>query len=120
MNFKIVSYALLLQLAACQNAQTPNTPSKPDLALSPTAVVPEKSVETKDNSKPLPAHAKVRTPNAATPDVQFDNKTDEVCGMEVEETFTDTCHYKDKVYAFCSEFCKDKFKSQPLKYLSGK
>jgi len=120
MNFKIVSYALLLQLAACQNAQNPNTPSKPDLASSPTVVEPEKLVETKDNSKPLPAHKQVQTPTAATVAEKFANKTDDVCGMEVEESFTDTCHYKGKVYGFCSEFCKDKFKSQPLKYLSGK
>ncbi len=119
MNLKIVFCALLLQLAACQNTQTPIIPSSPDPGLSPAVVAPEKSLETKA-SKPQPAHKQVQTPAAATVSEKFANKTDDVCGMEVEETFTDTCHYRGKVYAFCSEFCKDKFKSQPLKYLSGK
>ncbi len=53
-------------------------------------------------------------PAAAT----FANRTDPVCGMEVKPEFTDTCHYQGKVYAFCSESCKDEFKANPESFLS--
>lgn len=53
-------------------------------------------------------------PAAAT----FANETDFVCGMKVKPEFTDTCHYQGKVYAFCSESCKDEFKANPESFLS--
>lgn len=57
--------------------------------------------------------------NAAAAAVKFDNETDFVCGMEVTPEFVDTCHYKGKVYAFCSESCKESFLEDPEKYLAG-
>ncbi len=47
----------------------------------------------------------------------FANKVDFICGMEVTPDYTDTCRYKGKLYGFCSEYCKDKFLENPLKYL---
>jgi YHS domain-containing protein len=48
----------------------------------------------------------------------FANQTDFVCGMKVQVDYTDTCHYQGKVYAFCSESCKEEFQSQPETFLS--
>lgn len=59
-------------------------------------------------------------PAAAAVPVKFDNTTDFVCGMAVTPEFEDTCHYKGKVYAFCSESCKEGFLEEPEKYLTAK
>lgn len=48
----------------------------------------------------------------------FANQTDYICGMKVKADFTDTCHYNGKVYAFCSESCKEAFAAEPETYLS--
>ncbi len=50
----------------------------------------------------------------------FANTTDFICGMEVMPDYTDTCHLDGKVYAFCSEYCKNKFKENPKKHLEKK
>jgi len=42
-----------------------------------------------------------------------DNKKDPNCGMPVTAGIEDTVHYKDKVYGFCSEECKDAFLKNP-------
>lgn len=48
----------------------------------------------------------------------FANQTDYICGMKVKADYTDTCHYNGKVYAFCSESCKEAFQAEPETYLS--
>ena len=54
------------------------------------------------------------------PPVAFANETDFICDMKVVPEFQDTCHYKGKVYAFCSESCKETFLENPDKYLVGR
>ncbi|MEI6408140.1 MAG: YHS domain-containing protein [Bacteroidota bacterium] len=67
-----------------------------------------------------PASTGSNAPATAAAAIHFDNKTDLSCGMEVTPEFTDSCHYKGKVYGFCSESCKETFLGDPEKYLSGK
>nr|MDO8099097.1 YHS domain-containing protein [Candidatus Njordarchaeota archaeon] len=43
---------------------------------------------------------------------------DPVCGMEVKErTAKFKSNYKDKTYFFCAKGCKDRFDSEPQKYV---
>ena len=49
-----------------------------------------------------------------------DNKKDFACGMPVTAGIEDTCHYKNKVYGFCSKECKNEFLKMPESYLTGK
>jgi len=51
--------------------------------------------------------------------VSFANKTDFICGMEVQPDWTDTCHYQGKTYAFCAASCKEEFLKDPKKYLDA-
>ncbi|HMQ45973.1 MAG TPA: YHS domain-containing protein [Saprospiraceae bacterium] len=48
----------------------------------------------------------------------FANETDYVCGMKVQADYTDTCHYKGKVYVFCGESCKEEFQASPESFLN--
>lgn len=48
----------------------------------------------------------------------FANETDFICGMQVQADFTDTCQYKGKTYAFCSESCKEEFLAAPETFLN--
>ena len=41
------------------------------------------------------------------------NKIDLSCGMPLTSGILDTCHYKNKVYGFCSKECKDEFVKNP-------
>lgn len=50
-------------------------------------------------------------------DVVFDSKKDFVCGMPVSAGVSDTAHYKNKVYGFCSKECKDEFVKNPTGYI---
>lgn len=43
---------------------------------------------------------------------------DPICKMKVSNNSKDTVIYKKKVYAFCSSFCKEKFKKDPKKYIN--
>lgn len=52
--------------------------------------------------------------------ISFANTTDFVCGMKVQADYTDTCHHQSKVYAFCSESCKEKFQANPESFLNKK
>jgi YHS domain-containing protein len=61
---------------------------------------------------------KQKAPEASAATVEYANKIDYICGMEVQAEYTDTCHYKGKVYAFCSESCKEEFQASPETYLS--
>lgn len=60
-------------------------------------------------------NSKAPEPLAAT---GFANETDFVCGMKVDSSYTDTCHYHDKVYAFCSQSCKEAFQAAPESFLN--
>lgn len=53
-------------------------------------------------------------------EVVFDSKKDLVCGMPTSAGISDTLHYKDKVYGFCSKECKDEFVKNPAAYLASK
>jgi YHS domain-containing protein len=48
------------------------------------------------------------------------NTTDFACGMPVSAGISDTCHYEDKAYGFCSAECKAEFQKEPAKYLASK
>jgi YHS domain-containing protein len=48
------------------------------------------------------------------------NKTDFACGMPVSAGISDTCHFEDKAYGFCSAECKAEFQKEPKKYLAAK
>ena len=61
---------------------------------------------------------KPKTPATSAAAV-FANETDFICGMKVRANFTDTCHHKGNVYAFCSESCKMEFKAAPETFLSN-
>lgn len=51
-------------------------------------------------------------------DVKVDNKIDPICEMETVGHVSDTIHYGDKVYGFCSSGCKEEFAKNPEQYLS--
>ena len=53
-------------------------------------------------------------------EVKFDSQKDFVCGMPVSAGVSDTSHYKDKVYGFCSKECKDEFVKNPSAYVAAK
>lgn len=48
----------------------------------------------------------------------FANTIDPICEMEAKPTWTDTAHYDNKVYGFCSDHCKTTFKADPAKYMA--
>jgi len=48
------------------------------------------------------------------------NTTDFACGMPVSAGISDTCHFEDKAYGFCSSECKAEFQKEPTKYLAAK
>jgi YHS domain-containing protein len=51
-------------------------------------------------------------------DVQFTSKTDIICGMPVSAGVSDTTHYKNGVYGFCSPECKAEFDKNPAAYIA--
>lgn len=53
-------------------------------------------------------------------DFVFDAKKDLVCGMPTSAGISDTLHYKDKMYGFCSKECKEEFVKKPSAYLTSK
>lgn len=121
MTAKTFFYAgsLMAMLVACQNSQPNKVAETPAAEISsPTVDAPEMPAPAVDA---VPAKKPKPQKNAAVSveAVVFANAIDEVCGMEVQPDYIDTCHYKGKVYGFCSEYCRDKFKETPLKYLKG-
>lgn len=44
------------------------------------------------------------------------NAEDPICQMKTADFLKDTANYKGKVYGFCSENCKNKFKKNPEKH----
>lgn len=56
---------------------------------------------------------------ASMSDMHVDTlRKDPVCGMKADDTKSDTAHYNNTVYAFCSKHCKDSFVKDPAKYLT--
>ena len=53
-------------------------------------------------------------------DVVFDSKKDFACGMPISAGVSDTAHYKNKVYGFCSKECKEEFVKNPDNYITSK
>jgi YHS domain-containing protein len=47
---------------------------------------------------------------------RFANAKDYNCGMDTDDTYTDSSIYKGKVYGFCSATCKREFDKTPEKY----
>ncbi|MCY0969511.1 YHS domain-containing protein [Chryseobacterium wangxinyae] len=45
------------------------------------------------------------------------NKVDPICNMETAGFTKDTAEFKNKVYGFCSTYCKDEFLKDPEKYV---
>lgn len=43
---------------------------------------------------------------------------DPVCGMEIEALASNMLEHDGRVYFFCSDACKSKFKADPEKYIS--
>ncbi|WP_419869024.1 YHS domain-containing protein [Chryseobacterium sp. CT-SW4] len=48
--------------------------------------------------------------------VKVVNAQDPICHMETAQYLKDTATYKNKVYGFCSPYCKKEFKKAPEKY----
>lgn len=92
-----------------------------DARINPLIDSLEKAKITTPSQKNPPRHAaSLPRISASKPAGAFANDLDFICGMEVMPDYTDTCHLNGNVYAFCSEYCKDKFKANPEKYLSKK
>ncbi len=51
--------------------------------------------------------------------VAFDSKRDLTCGMPITAGITDTAHFNNKVYGFCSKECKDEFVKNPATYVAA-
>lgn len=48
--------------------------------------------------------------------VQVVNEEDPICHMKTAGFTKDTAAYKNKIYGFCSSYCKDEFKKNPASY----
>lgn len=48
--------------------------------------------------------------------IRIVNAEDPICNMKTAEYLEDTTIYKNKVYGFCSTYCKDEFNKNPEKY----
>ncbi len=50
---------------------------------------------------------------------KVENEVDPICNMKTSEHVSDTAKYNNKVYGFCSSYCKDEFKKDPKKYVKN-
>jgi YHS domain-containing protein len=73
-------------------------------------------VSEKTNTMVDSAVAKV---DEAFKNVAFDSKRDLICGMPITAGITDTAHFNNKVYGFCSKECKDEFMKNPATYVAA-
>ncbi|AEW03346.1 hypothetical protein A4D02_04830 [Niastella koreensis] len=64
--------------------------------------------------------ATVTKPKQPFEGVAFASKMDLACGMMLSAGVTDTAHYKDKIYGFCSKECKEDFLKTPEAFLASK
>jgi YHS domain-containing protein len=98
MKFNVLFALLLLTvLFACKNTDTANAVKTPH----------------KDSTT-------VDAPKQPFDGVEFASKMDLACGMMLTAGVTDTAHYKDKVYGFCSRECKADFLKTPEAFLASK
>ncbi len=51
--------------------------------------------------------------------VAFDSKRDLTCGMPITAGISDTAHFNNKVYGFCSKECKEEFMKNPASYIAA-
>ena len=51
--------------------------------------------------------------------VAFDSKRDLTCGMPITAGISDTAHFNNKIYGFCSKECKDEFMKNPASYVAA-
>jgi putative intracellular protease/amidase/YHS domain-containing protein len=56
-------------------------------------------------------------PEKVFKNMKFDNTKDPICGMPIKAGISDTCHYQNKVYAFCSAGCKAEYLKNPNGYM---
>jgi len=77
--------------------------------------------EKKEAAEPMHEHStSAATEKNLYKDVVFDSKKDFACGMPISAGVSDTAHYKEKVYGFCSKECKDEFVKSPDSYITAK
>jgi len=77
--------------------------------------------EQKEAAEPMHEHGtSAVTEKNLYKDVVFDSKQDFACGMPISAGVSDTAHYKNKVYGFCSKECKDEFVKNPTNYITSK
>lgn len=97
MRNKITAVFFIILALACSN-------NKQDTAAESQPAEMESSMENNSHFKPE----------------MVVNTTDFACGMPVSAGISDTCHYEDKAYGFCSAECKAEFQKEPAKYLAAK
>ncbi|MFN5422280.1 MAG: YHS domain-containing protein [bacterium] len=61
----------------------------------------------------------METEHKYTPEMVV-NKKDFVCGMPTTAGISDTVHYKENAYGFCSSECKAAFLQDPDTYIASK
>jgi YHS domain-containing protein len=97
MRYTIIAFAFVINALACsnnkQNAAEENKPAEMESSM--------------DNHRHFKPEMVVNT-------------TDYACGMPVSAGISDTCHFEDKAYGFCSAECKAEFQKEPTKYLAAK
>ena len=95
-NTTIALFSILISISCSNNKQNTATENKP--------AEMESSMENNSQFKPE----------------MVINTTDFACGMPVSAGISDTCHYEEKAYGFCSAECKAEFQKEPAKYLAAK
>ncbi len=65
------------------------------------------------------ADSSISKVNEAYKNIAFDSKRDFICGMPITAGVSDTAHFNDKVYGFCSKECKDEFIKNPASYVAA-
>lgn len=66
---------------------------------------------------PKVKHSKnMTTPGENLKSVEVVNAEDPICHMKTADYLKFTTTYKNKVYGFCSKYCKDEFDKAPEKY----
>lgn len=65
---------------------------------------------------PTVKHVKKASQKSNLKGIAVVNAEDPICHMKTAEFLKDTANYKGKIYGFCSESCKEKFKKNPQKF----
>jgi YHS domain-containing protein len=93
----VIAFAFIINALACSN-------NKQNAAVENKPAEMESSMDSHSQFKPE----------------MVVNTTDFACGMPVSAGISDTCHFEDKAYGFCSSECKAEFQKEPTKYLAAK